>query len=164
MEIVSNQGTTTNATLVEGTNATLRMFLTDLPQPSSFNLYANGTLVEESAWNSGIAYEYNIPLKTTAVDDYSFHAEIYFAGTGDAPVTTNTAVLKVIATPSSSLLSSTSNSTLSPDLVSSSSSSTVPTLTLGQKIGIGIGIATAIGVASYFVIHPKGLQQFMNRH
>ncbi len=146
LTIKSPYGDGTNLTLPTSSGGQLSIMLTDLPTPSTYQLYVNGNMAQYGAWNSGIAYELNIPLTNLTAGTYTFKAIIAFAGVSGQPdSTTNTATLTVVtpdAFPSVVASNNIIHGTTAPPETTTPSIS----LTMPEKVGIGVGVAGLIGI------------------
>jgi len=130
----------------------LQIYLTDLPTPKSYELYINGTLATATTWNSTIAYQQDIPLTGLTAGTYNFSSTVFFSAYPNV-ATTNTATL-TISSPST--FSATTNIATSVSGTTTTESTTpAPTLSLAEKVAIGIGVAGAIGIGAYILTKKK---------
>jgi hypothetical protein len=139
LQLMSLYGNGSSITLPDTAKATIRLFLTDLPQPSSYELYMDGKLVQATKWNSGIGYEENIPVNSLADGTYTFQAKIYFPT--EPPVTTNTGTLTVTDPTTFTQVASSAGMSVKP----------APSLNLPEEVAIAIGSIATIGLAVYLV-------------
>lgn len=156
LQLISLYGTSTSGdvalSLPVSATATVRLYLTDLPEPESFELYMNGKLVTTSSWNSGVGYEYNIPLANLSAGTYTFYADIFFKYNPEE--TTNTGTLTIVGASSYpdvvASLNSSANSakeTVTPAL----------SLTLTDKILIAVGSVAGFATVTLLgIAYKKG--------
>jgi len=141
-------GTGSSITVPYNTDVEYIVNLTDLPVPTGIELYVNGKMIDSSAWNSGVSYEYRYPIKL-ASGNYTFYAKIFFKT--HSPVTTNTGKLTVMASKNASALTTSKpesySNTLSASTPIPSSTDVFPYL----KYLIPVGIIGAIGTVGYYL-------------
>jgi len=148
--LYGNGATLTLPTDAKGTE--LQIYLTDLPTPKSYELYINGALTTATTWNSTIAYQQDIPLTGLAEGTYNFSATVFFSAYPNV-ATTNTATLKIL---NSSTFSATTNMATSTSGATTVESTTpAPTISLAEKVAIGIGVVGAIGIGAYILTKKK---------
>lgn len=122
--------------LTTDSHVQLRIFLTDLPEPTGYAIYVNGSLASQSSWNSGIGYEENIPITGLSAGTYTFEAKVFF--NNHSTITTNTVKLEI--TPTTSSFKSTAVAQVEKEATSSVKVSN------NDLIAVGLGL-TAVAVA-----------------
>lgn len=148
LNILSAYGNGSNVSAPPTAQPILQIYLTDLPTPTAYEIHSGGQVVQSGKWNSGIGYEYNIPLTGLTEGTYKFTAVVYF--TSQNPVTTNSATLTI--QPNATGFTATQNVNAS-----------LSNLTTLQKAGITAGVFSAFGLAGFLLYaHHTGKQSGMH--